>query len=225
MSIATDIQFSGDFKVLDNLLSFDYALNVPKNAFFARNNFEEVAHSNSKVYHPKYDKLVKGTSSLFLMKGSTKISAIFDEELGIDMEMVSQYSQYITNDTDIPYEISLENNALIYKFNDQYSFENWQEPPSVWVPDIDNTYLELTSDNNNIICCLRLEDPENWTPQLINIKANDTFNISKEGSKCYLAFGGSVNSLEAFKLYELTSDNLEATANEDVVVFRIFKND
>lgn len=224
MTIASDIKFSGNQKILDNILAFDYALNVPKGAYFARNNFDEVAHTEEKIYHPKYNKLVKGTSSLFLTNGAVKISCQFENE--IDMDVVSQFSQYITNDTDIPYQLVLEGDTLTYSFTHEYSFSNWQDPPTTYVPDLDNSYVEFQSESSNIFCVLRLdEDPQSWTPQLINIKSGDTLNITKEGSKCYVVFGGSVNSLESHKMYELTSDVLEATANEDVVAFRIFKND
>lgn len=223
MSFATDIQFSGNFKVLDNLLSFDYALNIPKGAFFARDNFDETANADGKEYHPNYSKLVKGTHNLFLMKGSVKQFFQFDDEP--DMEVFQQFSEYSLEENTIPYHLNLDGTTIECTYSIDYSLDTWQTPPMMYVPKMDKSHIEMQSEDNTCICVLRLdEEPEAWIPEIIDIQNGNSLTIEKQGNKCYIVFGGSVNSLEPYKMYELTSDTLEVTANEDLRAFRIYRD-
>ena len=224
MTIATDIKFSGDFKAIDNVLTFDSALNIPKGAYFARKGFDQVAHTDEKVYHSDYNKLCKGTASLFLMKGTVK--AYFQFEDSPDMETVQQFSKYALEENKIPYDIELEGDTLMYTYSTgDYTLDTWQNPPGLYTPDVDNARFEFQNETNEIICVLRIDgEPEAWTPEIIDIQNNESLTIEKQGNKCYVVFGGSVNSLEPYKMYELTSDTLEVTANEDLRVFRIYRD-
>lgn len=224
MTYATDIIYQKPgIHVVDNLFSFNYATDIPIASIFCRDNFDEVAYSSTKKYHPNYNKLVLDTRNLFVMKGSVKLISIFDDEP--DMEMISQFEQYAVEENDMPYTLELKGKTFSYGYEVDYSLNTWQNPPQLYAVDVDTVYLEYQKDGGHLLCVLRLDDdPEAWTNEIVDVRKGNPFLIEKEGNKCYVVSSGSSDRINPFKMYELTSDSIEITANEDLRLYRIYRD-
>jgi len=143
------------------------------------------------------------------------------------MEAIEQYTQYLI-ENEKGYEIELDENRLSYILKVDYSLTDWTDPTLLYNIECEKVMLEVEEKDSAFICVIRLDDDyDAWVPKFRDIKAETSLTIEKEGDYCYVVFSSDVEkdgkTLEAFKMYRLTSDSMTVTATENTRVFRTYR--
>ena len=216
----------------DNEIQVSVAENQPANSYLERDGREVITHSGGNpAAHPTLSGVIKGGESHLLTEGSITIEHTMDSDY--TQTKADNYFGWLTSNDqsmeDAPGSTRSYNDTdkkITISYTVEHSQTGWRPLKQKYVPDSVKAKMTLGA-GSTLICVTRFAHINDWTVEHMNIQANTSTLIEKEGGTCYVIFASDVtkgsDTLTKFKAYKLSSGNINVTSTANTMVIRLYR--
>lgn len=235
MGVTSNITFSTPSNVGNQLVA-TAAVDIPQDSFFRREDKEGIknlAHNHGQiVLHPEYPFMHRGTNSLILTRGTGRLIYKWTENDDLTTQQVDQFRAYLASvfpsSEGHSIVMDIPNKTITVSVVAAGDLEEFSNVRPHW--GLNCSFAEISFDEGaDLLCVLRTsEDKDSWETLYRDGQKNSEVTVRRVGEECYVIFGRPVikdgTSLQAFKPYKLTSDEITVTCPEFTKIIRVHKN-